>query len=166
MLRPLHCWNAIILYAVFLPRVQRTISALNRRSQLSLWQRKRLLRSSPPKVPRWRRQHPFRLPIPRYQQRQPSLAQCAQKSAKPGFRRWMVSPWSVSWLGNLSWGLPTMFPSRNPTGSVEGDFQVLRGGGSKSLPQELRVTARSSGKPHHYFDGQMGFRCAASVIIP
>lgn len=57
-------------------------------------------------------------------------------------------------------------PARNPTGPAEGEFKVRRGGGSKSLPQDLRVTSRASGSPHHYFDGQMGFRCAASELRP
>ena len=51
-------------------------------------------------------------------------------------------------------------PFDNPTGPAEEGFQVRRGGGWRSLLEDLRVTRRSSGQPHHYFDGQMGFRCA------
>ena len=57
-------------------------------------------------------------------------------------------------------------PSGNPSGPEAGEYKVRRGGGSKSLPQDLRVTARASGSPQHYFDDQMGFRCAASVNTP
>ncbi|MCB0174490.1 MAG: SUMF1/EgtB/PvdO family nonheme iron enzyme [Anaerolineae bacterium] len=54
-------------------------------------------------------------------------------------------------------------PSQNPTGPSEGEFGVRRGGGTKSLSSDLRVTSRASGQGHHYFDGQMGFRCAVSA---
>ncbi|NJN97915.1 MAG: formylglycine-generating enzyme family protein, partial [Anaerolineales bacterium] len=50
------------------------------------------------------------------------------------------------WEWVADWYSPDYYansPSRNPTGPAEGDYQVLRGGGSKSLPQELRVTTRS-----------------------
>ena len=51
-------------------------------------------------------------------------------------------------------------PARNPTGPNTGVFKIRRGGGTTSLAQDLRVTTRASGDPQHYFDGQMGFRCA------
>jgi formylglycine-generating enzyme required for sulfatase activity len=53
-------------------------------------------------------------------------------------------------------------PSRNPTGPSSGDFRGLRGGswGGTSLPDALRVANRASGKPEHWSDGEIGFRCA------
>jgi formylglycine-generating enzyme required for sulfatase activity len=65
------------------------------------------------------------------------------------------------WVGD--WYAPDYYassPASNPAGPESGAFRVRRGGGCTSLPQDLRVTARASGQPHHYFDGQMGFRCA------
>lgn len=54
----------------------------------------------------------------------------------------------------------TRSPRENPRGPAAGEYRVRRGGGWRSLTAELRVTIRASGSPHHYFDGQMGFRCA------
>ncbi len=68
------------------------------------------------------------------------------------------------WVGD--WYDPdyyTRSPGRNPTGPATGEFRTRRGGGWNSFDRELRVTNRASGNPHHYFDGQMGFRCAVSA---
>jgi formylglycine-generating enzyme required for sulfatase activity len=54
-------------------------------------------------------------------------------------------------------------PAKNPTGPAIEGYQVRRGGGWSSLLLDLRVTRRASGVPLHYFDGQMGFRCALSA---
>jgi len=54
----------------------------------------------------------------------------------------------------------------DPTGPTTGEFHTRRGGGSTSLAADLRVTVRASGKGEHYYDGQMGFRCAAEAPIP
>lgn len=73
------------------------------------------------------------------------------------------------WEWVADWYTPDYYahsPARNPTGPEQGEFRVRRGGGAKSLSQDLRVTARASGSPHHYFDGQMGFRCAAGGFTP
>ena len=48
----------------------------------------------------------------------------------------------------------------DPAGPPTGDDHVLRGGGWSSLRADLRATSRASGAPLHYFDGQVGFRCA------
>jgi formylglycine-generating enzyme required for sulfatase activity len=57
-------------------------------------------------------------------------------------------------------------PDKNPAGPETGEHKVRRGGGWRSLAKDLRVTNRASGKAHHYFDGQMGFRCAISAAAP
>ena len=57
-------------------------------------------------------------------------------------------------------------PANNPTGPATGNFRVRRGGGAKSVARDMRVTARADGAPHHYFDGQMGFRCASDAVAP
>jgi formylglycine-generating enzyme required for sulfatase activity len=57
-------------------------------------------------------------------------------------------------------------PANNPGGPTDGDYRVIRGGGAKSLSQELRATERASGAPRHYMDGQVGFRCALDANNP
>jgi formylglycine-generating enzyme required for sulfatase activity len=57
-------------------------------------------------------------------------------------------------------------PVQDPTGPATGDYTSRRGGGFSSLPRQLVVTVRANGDPVHYFDGQMGFRCAASASPP
>lgn len=56
----------------------------------------------------------------------------------------------------------TSSPNKNPRGPQIGEFAIRRGGGATSLAVDLRVTTRASGKAEHYYDGQMGFRCAVS----
>jgi formylglycine-generating enzyme required for sulfatase activity len=73
------------------------------------------------------------------------------------------------WEWVADWYAPEYYatsPTSNPTGPEEGDAKVRRGGGNKSQPPELRVTSRDSGSHYHYFDGQMGFRCAVSEFTP
>ena len=54
-------------------------------------------------------------------------------------------------------------PVDDPTGPLTGEYRVRRGGGFSSLERNLLVIARGSGDPQHYFDGQMGVRCAMSA---
>jgi len=70
------------------------------------------------------------------------------------------------WEWVADWYDPNYYagaPDRNPQGPPTGDYRVRRGGGWRSLDAHLRVTNRASGAPRHYFDGQMGFRCAVSA---
>ncbi|HSJ58248.1 MAG TPA: SUMF1/EgtB/PvdO family nonheme iron enzyme, partial [Anaerolineae bacterium] len=55
-------------------------------------------------------------------------------------------------------------PRRNPQGPERGQEHVARGGGWKGLPEHLRTTQRAEGISH-WFDGQIGFRCAVSAPI-
>jgi eukaryotic-like serine/threonine-protein kinase len=54
-------------------------------------------------------------------------------------------------------------PTHNPIGPDSGEYRVRRGGGNKRGEQDLRVTARAGGSVSHFFDGQIGFRCALSM---
>lgn len=56
-------------------------------------------------------------------------------------------------------------PLENPQGPENGEYRIRRGGGWRSLSAHLRVTNRASGAPKHYFDGQMGFRCAMNAPL-
>jgi formylglycine-generating enzyme required for sulfatase activity len=70
----------------------------------------------------------------------------------------------AEWVADL-WaeGYDVASPVVDPTGPASGSWHVRRGGGFSSLRRDLTVTARRSGAPSHYFDGQMGFRCAVSA---
>lgn len=57
-------------------------------------------------------------------------------------------------------------PASNPPGPVSGRYNVLRGGGWRSITSHLRTTARIEGVAQHYFDSQEGFRCAMSETKP
>ncbi len=60
---------------------------------------------------------------------------------------------------------PTFYvtgPTRNPLSPLTSAGHVVRGGGWRSLTPTLRTTARSYGGAEHYFDSQIGFRCAIS----
>jgi eukaryotic-like serine/threonine-protein kinase len=73
------------------------------------------------------------------------------------------------WEWVADWYAPDYYahsPAANPTGPAAGEYQVVRGGGATSLDHDLRVTARASGKALHFFDAQMGFRCAVSPTAP
>ena len=53
-------------------------------------------------------------------------------------------------------------PKKNPTGPVQGEKRVLRGGSWADLPLALRVTARISAEPE-FEDRTIGFRCAMNA---
>jgi sulfatase modifying factor 1 len=53
----------------------------------------------------------------------------------------------------------------DPRGPAEGPMRVIRGGGHRSWPHELRVTARGA-LPEHEARADVGFRCAYDVVSP
>lgn len=70
------------------------------------------------------------------------------------------------WEWTADWYEPDYYEHSaavNPSGPVSGDFHTLRGGAWNSLSADVRVTNRINGKPEHYTDGAVGFRCAADV---
>ena len=71
--------------------------------------------------------------------------------------------WVADWYDA---GYYAQSPEQNPHGPVSGKFRTLRGGGWRSLPAQLRVSNRSTGKPEHSTDGEIGIRCALSATIP
>jgi formylglycine-generating enzyme required for sulfatase activity len=71
------------------------------------------------------------------------------------------------WVGD--WYDPDYYqhsPAQNPTGPALGEFRTIRGGGWHSNPAQLRATNRSTGKPEHSTDGEIGFRCALNASTP
>ena len=74
-----------------------------------------------------------------------------------------VWEWTSDWYQSDYY---TNSPMNNPRGPATGKYRVIRGGGANSLPQDLRVTRRSSSQPEHFLDGQLGFRCAADASNP
>jgi formylglycine-generating enzyme required for sulfatase activity len=86
-----------------------------------------------------------------------------------------ISPYgALNMSGNLwewvsDWYDPGYYqhsPTQNPLGPAEGEFRAIRGGGWHSNPAQLRASNRSTGKPEHATDGEIGIRCAASVSLP
>jgi formylglycine-generating enzyme required for sulfatase activity len=70
------------------------------------------------------------------------------------------------WEWVADWYSPDYYsisPATNPTGPAAGEYRVLRGGGAKSFERDLHVTARARGSASHFFDGQLGFRCAITA---
>ncbi len=104
-----------------------------------------------------------------------SYLRCTEDTTKVDVPLRGTSPYGVLNLaGNVwewvqDWYDPEYYsssPANNPLGPKEGEFRTRRGGGWHSLARDLRVTNRGSGEPRHYFDGQMGFRCAMSAGAP
>ncbi len=73
------------------------------------------------------------------------------------------------WEWVSDWYSPDYYaqsPTQDPTGPSAGAYKTLRGGGYSSVERDLLVTNRASGSPAHYYDGQMGLRCALSDALP
>lgn len=69
------------------------------------------------------------------------------------------------WEWVADWYAPDYYvtaPANNPTGPTTGEYRVRRGGGARSLASDLQVTTRAGGHVGHFFDSQIGFRCASS----
>ena len=71
-----------------------------------------------------------------------------------------VWEWVADWYAADYYAIS---PARNPSGPAAGKYKVLRGGGNKSFETDLRATARAGNNGGHFFDGQLGFRCAVSA---
>jgi formylglycine-generating enzyme required for sulfatase activity len=70
------------------------------------------------------------------------------------------------WEWVADWYAPDYYaasPANNPAGPATGDYRVRRGGGARSLASDLQVTARAGGSVGHFFDSQIGFRCAVGA---
>ncbi len=104
--------------------------------------------------------------------RQASYFECVSDTTRVDFPEAGRSPYgALNMSGNVwewvaDWYVEDYYrysPAENPTGPDTGVGHVRRGGGWRSVNSDVRVTARASGNPQHYFDGQMGFRCAVSA---
>jgi formylglycine-generating enzyme required for sulfatase activity len=71
--------------------------------------------------------------------------------------------WVADWYDP---GYYSQSPTQNPHGPDAGEYRTLRGGGWRSLAAQLRVTNRSTGKPEHSTDGEIGIRCAWNAAVP
>ena len=100
---------------------------------------------------------------------------CENKPAEVTAYAAGLSPYGVyNMSGNLwewvaDWYDPAYYaqsPAQDPHGPQAGEFRTLRGGGWRSLAAQLLVTNRSSGKPEHATDGEIGIRCAWSAAVP
>jgi formylglycine-generating enzyme required for sulfatase activity len=72
------------------------------------------------------------------------------------------------WEWVADWYSPTYYATsetRNPRGPATGAAYVVRGGGWRSNTQTLRTTSRVRGAMQHYFDSQIGFRCALNAPV-
>ncbi len=56
-------------------------------------------------------------------------------------------------------------PPENPTGPIEGEKKVFRGGGYKTIPEEILPWLRSSIEPEKHSE-QLGFRCVLVGEVP
>ena len=100
---------------------------------------------------------------------------CDKKPAKVTALELSASPFGViNMSGNLwewvaDWYDSDYYsrsPEKNPNGPALGEYRTLRGGGWRSLEAQLRVTNRSTGKPEHSTDGEIGVRCAWNSTAP
>ena len=100
------------------------------------------------------------------------MGDCASDTTEVGSLPAGGSPYGAMDMAGNVWewvadvfdpGYYVVSPALNPTGpeAVSESDQTRRGGGWRSFLREVRVTRRADGSPQHYFDGQMGFRCAA-----
>jgi formylglycine-generating enzyme required for sulfatase activity len=90
----------------------------------------------------------------------PALANSYPQSASPYGALNMAGnlwEWTADWYDPAYYALA---PSQNPYGPASGEYRTLRGGGWRSLSYQLRAANRSTGKPEHATDGEIGFRCA------
>jgi len=94
---------------------------------------------------------------------------CAEDTTEVGGYPLGASPYgAVDMSGNVwEWvsdfydeGYYANSPEENPGGPTDAMWRGRRGGGVTSFERDMRSSRRASGSPHHWFDGQMGFRCA------
>jgi formylglycine-generating enzyme required for sulfatase activity len=72
-----------------------------------------------------------------------------------------VWEWVADWYASDYYATA---PITNPIGPAAGEYRVRRGGGARSLSADLRVTARAGSSVSHFFDSQIGFRCAVTAL--
>ncbi len=98
-----------------------------------------------------------------------SYFECEKDTTPVNARPSGASPYgSLNMAGSMwewvaDWYSPTYYANsetRNPHGPATGAARVVRGGGWRSNTQTLRTTSRMRGAMQHYFDSQIGFRCA------
>lgn len=72
-----------------------------------------------------------------------------------------VYEWCADWYGYNYYEVSVQEPD-NPSGPLQGNYRVLRGGCWKSLKEDLRCSRRHRNNPGTV-NGTYGFRCAANV---
>ncbi|MGH7166608.1 MAG: formylglycine-generating enzyme family protein [Nitrospiraceae bacterium] len=73
-----------------------------------------------------------------------------------------VAEWVQDWFG---FDYYAIMPERNPPGSTEGRYKVVRGGSWKSKPHMLRAATRGGAFPEDR-TAMIGFRCARAAAKP
>ena len=71
-----------------------------------------------------------------------------------------LQEWTAEWYDPRDGSPMTETQAQAYDGPV---YRTLRGGAWGLYDRDARTTARANGEPEHYFDGKLGFRCAANA---